>query len=169
MPGQYGQIAAFKAKLNHLDPRHFLLIGTKLRIPAASARPQRVKTQPAAYRTQSVASVPALIDYWAARRRKVLPPLDSYNLRLLAKQDGRCPLCGDHILSPDQPPQSPHAWERWWLGIIKRAIAADYLTHHGRGGTPDGNRTRLIHTSCHRSLQARRRRRPELATPSRLA
>src|SRR5271163_3502669 len=35
---------------------------------------------------------------------------------------------------PDQPPQSPHEWERWWLSIIKRAIAADYLTHHGRGG-----------------------------------
>ncbi|KZS67648.1 group II intron reverse transcriptase/maturase [Mycobacterium kansasii] len=112
---------------------------------------------------------PDLIDYWAARRRKVLPPLDSYNLRLLAEQDGRCPLCGDHILTPDQPPQSPHAWERWWLSIIKRAIAADYLTHHGRGSTLDGNRTRLVHTSCHRSLQARRRRRPESATPSGLA
>ena len=112
---------------------------------------------------------PDLIDYWAARRRKVKPPLDSYNLRLLAKQDGRCPLCGDHLLSPDQPPQSPHEWERWWLSIVKRAIAADYLTHHGRGGTPDGNRTRLIHTSCHRSLRARRRRRPEPATPSGLA
>ncbi len=112
---------------------------------------------------------PDLIDYWDARRRKVLPPLDSYNLRLLAEQDGRCPFCGDRILSPDQPPQSPHAWERWWLGIIKRTIAADNLTHHGRGGTPDGNRTRLIHTSCHRSLRARRHRNPEPTTPQRLA
>ena len=112
---------------------------------------------------------PDLTAYWAARRRKVLPPLDSYNLRLLAKQDGRCPLCGDHILTADQPPQSPQEWERWWLGIVKRAIAADYLTHHGRGSAPDGNRTRLVHTSCHRSLQARRRRRPESATPSGLA
>jgi RNA-directed DNA polymerase len=112
---------------------------------------------------------PDLTAYWAARRRKVLPPLDSYNMRLLAKQDGRCPLCGDHILTPDQPPQSPQAWERWWLSIIKRAIATDYLTHHGRGRAPDANRTRLVHTSCHRSLQARRRRRPESATPSGLA
>ena len=108
---------------------------------------------------------PDLVDYWAARRRKVKPPLDSYNLRLLAKQDGRCPLCGDHLLDPDQPPQSPHEWERWWLGVVRRAIAADYLTHHGRGGTPDGNRTRLVHTSCHRSLRlgnagARRHRSP---------
>ena len=50
---------------------------------------------------------PDLTDYWAARRRKIKPPLDSYNLRLLARQDGRCPLCGDHLLTADQPPQSP--------------------------------------------------------------
>jgi RNA-directed DNA polymerase len=112
---------------------------------------------------------PDLVDYWAARRRKVLPPLDSYNLRLLAEQDGCCPLCGDRILTPDQPPQSPHDWERWWLGIVKRAIAADFLTHHGRGGAPDGNHTRLVHTSCHRSLLARQRKRPVPATPSGLA
>jgi RNA-directed DNA polymerase len=87
---------------------------------------------------------PHLIDYWAARRRKVKPPLDDYNLRLLAKQDGHCPLCGDHLLVPDQPPQSPHEWERWWLSIARRAIAADHLTHHGRGGTPEGTE----HASC---------------------
>jgi RNA-directed DNA polymerase len=112
---------------------------------------------------------PDLTDYWAARRRKVKPPLDSYNLNLLAKQDGHCPLCGDHLLVPDQPPQSPHEWERWWLSIARRAIAADHLTHHGRGGTPDGNRTRLVHASCHRSLRARQRRNPVPATPAGLA
>jgi nucleoid-associated protein YgaU len=63
---RYGTTVAKLARINHLDPTHFLLIGTKLRIPHASARPQRVKTQSAAYRTQSVASVRALIDYWAA-------------------------------------------------------------------------------------------------------
>ena len=109
---------------------------------------------------------PHLIDYWVARRRKVKPPLDNYNLGLLAKQDGRCPLCGDHLLVPDQPPQSPHQWERWWLHVTRRAIAADYLTHHGRGGTLDGNRTRLVHTSCHRSLQLRKRRNPMLPSPA---
>jgi RNA-directed DNA polymerase len=114
---------------------------------------------------------PDLAAYWAARRRKVPPPLDDYNLRLLAKQDGRCPVCGDHLLTPDQPPQSPSQWERWWLGVVKRAIAVDYLTHHGSGGTPEGNRTRLVHASCHRSHQARQRRSPTSppATPSRLA
>jgi RNA-directed DNA polymerase len=114
---------------------------------------------------------PDLTDYWAKRRQKVKPPLDSYNLRLLARQDGRCPLCGGHLLTGDQPPQSPHEWERWWLGITRRAIAADYLTHHGRPNTLDGAQTRLTHASCHRSHMARNRRKPESspATPSRLA
>lgn len=115
---------------------------------------------------------PDLIDYWATRRRRVTPPLDTFNLRLLARQDGRCPLCGDHLLLADQPPQSPLAWERWWLTIARRAIAADYLTHHGQPGTPDGHRTRLVHASCHSRLQARQHSRKPVtqpATPQRLA
>ena len=109
---------------------------------------------------------PDLADYWAARRRRVKPPLDSYSLRLLTRQDGRCPLCGEHLLSPEQPPQSPREWERWWLGTARRAIAADRLVHDGHG-TPDGKRTRLIHASCGRELQARSRRTPapQPATP----
>jgi RNA-directed DNA polymerase len=114
---------------------------------------------------------PDLTGYWAARRLKVKPPLDSYNLRLLARQDGRCPLCGDHLLTDDQPPQSPWEWERWWLSIVRRAIAAEYLVHQDGRGTQDGIRTRLIHASCRRELQARKRKKPALqpATPSRLA
>ena len=53
-----------------------------------------------------------MTDYWAKRRRRVKPPLDGYNLRLIAKQGGRCPLCGSHLLTDDQPPQSPREWER---------------------------------------------------------
>ncbi|WKK14738.1 group II intron reverse transcriptase/maturase (plasmid) [Rhodococcus ruber] len=115
---------------------------------------------------------PVLRGYWAERRRRQPAPLDSYNLRLLAAQDGRCPLCGDHVLAPDQPPQSPLDWERWWLNVVRRAIAADYLVLHGRGGSSDnGNRTRLVHASCHRSLLARHRRKPDHppTAPSRLA
>jgi len=114
---------------------------------------------------------PDLADYWAARRQRVKPPLDRYNLRLLTRQGGRCPICRDYLLSPDQPPQSPREWERWWLSVARRAIAADYLAYQGGRGTPDGNRTRLIHTSCGRELQARKRRMPapEPATPSGLA
>jgi RNA-directed DNA polymerase len=114
---------------------------------------------------------PDLADYWATRRQRVKPPLDRYNLRLLTRQGGRCPICRDHLLSPDQPPQSPREWERWWQSVARRAIAADYLVYQDGHGTPDGNRTRLIHTSCGRELQARQRRMPapKPAMPSGLA
>ncbi|MCE3554497.1 group II intron reverse transcriptase/maturase [Pseudonocardia sp. RS11V-5] len=114
---------------------------------------------------------PALAEYWAQRRRRVRPPLDRHNLRLLDRQAGRCPLCADHLLTAEQPPQSPREWERWWLQVVRRAIAQDYLVHHGRADTPDGTRTRLVHASCHRALRARQRRTPatQICTPSRLA
>jgi RNA-directed DNA polymerase len=99
---------------------------------------------------------PALADYWATRRRKVKPPLDGYTLHLLTRQDARCPLCGEFLLSADQPPQSPHEWERWWLWLTRKAIVADYLVHHGRPGPADGDHTRLVHTSCHRGHLTRR-------------
>ena len=109
---------------------------------------------------------PGLADYWAMRRRKVPPPIDDYNLRLLTRQDGRCPLCGEHLLSPHQPPQSPPDWERWWLSVVRRAIASDHLTHHGQGRRPEGNRTRLVHASCHRRLRARRHASPAPPPPA---
>ena len=117
---------------------------------------------------------PALARYWAERRKKVKPPLDSYTLRLLTRQDGICPLCGDPLLNADQPPQSPEQWEQWWLHVTRKAIAASYLTHHGRPGPRHDDQTRLVHASCQRGLQARQRRKPEQqqlqpATPSRLA
>jgi RNA-directed DNA polymerase len=114
---------------------------------------------------------PALASYWARRRTKARPPLDSYSLRLLTRQDGRCPLCGDHLLSADQPPQSPQQWERWWLHVTRQAIAASYLAHHGRPGPAGGNKTGLVHASCQRALHARQRRTPatQPATPARLA
>jgi RNA-directed DNA polymerase len=101
---------------------------------------------------------PDLAEYWADRRRKVKPPLDGYTLRLLAKQDACCPLCGDHLLSADQPPQSPREWERWWLNVTRKAIVSDYLVHHGGPGSADGAHTRLVHASCHRAYLARTRR-----------
>jgi RNA-directed DNA polymerase len=105
---------------------------------------------------------PTLASYWAERRKKVKPPLDQYTLRLLTRQDARCPLCGDHLLTPDQPPQSPGQWERWWLQVTRQAIAASYLTHHGRPGPASGDQTRLVHASCQRALQTRQRKKPAL-------
>jgi RNA-directed DNA polymerase len=104
---------------------------------------------------------PDLSGYWAERRKKVRPPLDAYNLNLLSRQDGQCPLCGDPLLPAGQPPQSPGEWERWWLHVTRRAIAASYLVHHGRPGTPHDDLTRLVHASCQRGLNARQRGKPE--------
>jgi RNA-directed DNA polymerase len=114
---------------------------------------------------------PDLAEYWASRRQKVKPPLDTYTLALLSRQGARCALCGDHLLSADQPPQSPREWERWWLNVTRRAIVNDDLAHHGGPGSADGAHTRLVHTSCRRAHPARMGRKPALhpATPPRLA
>jgi RNA-directed DNA polymerase len=96
---------------------------------------------------------PALAGYWAQRRRKVKPPLDSYTVRLLSRQDGRCSLCGENLLTPDQPPQSPQGWEQWFLQVMKKAIKADYLVHHDTPSAARNKRTHLVHATCHRSKQ----------------
>jgi LysM repeat protein len=49
------------ARMNHLDPRHYLLIGTRLRVPHV----QHVTVRRVAYRTESVASIRSLLDRWA--------------------------------------------------------------------------------------------------------
>jgi LysM repeat protein len=59
---RYHTTVAKLAKLNHLDPSHYLLIGTKLRLPVAG---HVTTVSRVAYRTSSVASVRALIDHWA--------------------------------------------------------------------------------------------------------
>ena len=118
---------------------------------------------------------PALAGYWAERRKKVKPPLDSYTLRLLTRQDGMCPLCGDPLLI--RRPATP----------ISRAVGTVVAARHPQGDSrqlshpprearppPDDDQTRLVHASCQRGLQARQRRKPEQqqlqpATPSRLA
>jgi hypothetical protein len=59
----YHTTVARLARMNHLDPSHYLLIGARLRVP----RVHHVvgTTHRVAYRTQSVASVRALLDHWA--------------------------------------------------------------------------------------------------------
>ena len=94
---------------------------------------------------------PALAGYWAHRRQKVKPPLDSYTVRLLSRQDGRCSLCGENLLTPDQPPQSPQGWEHWFLQVTRQAIKADYLVHHDTPSAARSKRTHLVHATCHRS------------------
>jgi len=113
---------------------------------------------------------PAQAAYWADQRQRVKPPLDRYTLRLLTRQDGRCPLCGNHLLAAEQP-QSPQQWERWWLQVTRQAIAASYLTHHRRPGPAVNGETRLVHATCQRGRNARQRRTPaqQPAPPARPA
>jgi RNA-directed DNA polymerase len=101
---------------------------------------------------------PAQAGYWAHRRRKVSPPLDSYTVRLLSRQDGRCTLCGENLLTKDQPPQSPEGWERWFLQLARQAITADILVHHDTPSAAQGMRTHLVHDTC-----SRRRRRLQMS------
>jgi RNA-directed DNA polymerase len=99
---------------------------------------------------------PAQASYWAQRRQKVTPPLDAYTVRLLSRQDGQCSLCGENLLTPDQPPQTPEGWERWFLQVARKAIAADYLVHRSSSRTPGDNRTHLVHATCYRRRQPAR-------------
>ena len=100
---------------------------------------------------------PALAGYWAQRRRKVPPPLDSFTVRLLSRQDGRCTLCGENLLTKDQPPQTPEGWERWFLRLTRQAITEDILVHHDTPSAARSMRTHLVHDTCSR----RRRRQQE--------
>ena len=93
---------------------------------------------------------PGLAGYWSQRRQKVTPPLDDYTVRLLTRQDGRCSLCGENLLTPDQPPQTPQGWEHWFLGVTRKAIEADYLVHHDTPAAARRNRTHLVHATCRR-------------------
>jgi LysM repeat protein len=59
---RYHTTVAKLARVNHLDPAHYLLIGTKLRIPIS----HHLTATRVAERTMSVESVRSLLDYWAA-------------------------------------------------------------------------------------------------------
>ena len=96
---------------------------------------------------------PALTDYWAARRRRGRPPLGRARLRLLLKQRGRCPLCGDLLLHAEPSRNTPTNGNSG----SQRPQGDPPPRDHPRPGTRDTGGThafRLIHTHC-------RRRRPD--------
>jgi RNA-directed DNA polymerase len=91
---------------------------------------------------------PALANYWAARRRRGRPPLDRARLRLLHKQRGRCPLCGQLLLHTDHEPEHPDEWERW-ITATRKAVSHRALTFDtGPGETDTITVFRLVHTHC---------------------
>jgi RNA-directed DNA polymerase len=91
---------------------------------------------------------PTLTGYWAGRRRRKPPPLDRDTLRLIQRQQGRCPRCGDYLLHADHQPGSPEEWEQW-LAATRKAISRKSLTAGKRHRPTDD--IRLLHTNCHRS------------------
>jgi RNA-directed DNA polymerase len=87
---------------------------------------------------------PALTGYWAARRAKVPPPtIGMASWAPYQRQHGRCPFCGDWLLPADGTPPTPHQWEQW-LATTRKTI----ILVNRQSGTSD--KTRLIHTHCHR-------------------
>jgi RNA-directed DNA polymerase len=94
---------------------------------------------------------PALAEFWAKRRRRNKPPLDTATLRLLQVQNGRCLWCRELLLHADHEPQSPQEWEQW-LKATRKAIRKQAITADPGNGIPDNNIAvlRLTHTHCHR-------------------
>src|SRR6516225_4257050 len=96
--------------------------------------------------------VPALARYWAVRRRRGIPPLDPARLRLLQRQRGRCPLCGELLLHASQEPQHPDEWEQW-TKAVRVATRHQAISLDARPGTQGGPAVfSLIHTHCQRRL-----------------
>jgi RNA-directed DNA polymerase len=91
---------------------------------------------------------PALTGYWATRRQRGRPPLGRARLRLLQRQRGRCPLCGDLLLHADHEPGHPDEWERW-ITATRKAVSRNALAlAAGPGTTNTSIVIRLIHSHC---------------------
>jgi RNA-directed DNA polymerase len=86
---------------------------------------------------------PALAEYWAWRRRKAPLPIDNTSLRLLAAQNGRCPICGGSLVALDDRPQTPHAWEQWLASARKTTTIVARAS-----STSDTAKPRLTHANC---------------------
>jgi RNA-directed DNA polymerase len=77
--------------------------------------------------------------------------MPSQSVAVMPIQNDAGHLCGENLLHPDQPPQSPQGWEHWFLWVTKKAITADYLVHHDTPNAARSKRTHLVHATCHRT------------------
>ena len=107
---------------------------------------------------------PALTDYWAARRRRGRPPLDRARLRLVLKQRGRCPLCGELLLHADTEPQHPDDWALW-ITATSKAIRHHAVIVDAGPESLGYTAFRLIHTHCQRRLPDGSAGAPALCSP----
>ena len=87
---------------------------------------------------------PALVEYWASRRRKATLPINNTTRRLIEAQDGRCVICGGTLIADEGMPQNPRGWEKWLT--ITRDTINTIATR--RPGTSDEADARLVHTDC---------------------
>jgi RNA-directed DNA polymerase len=91
---------------------------------------------------------PALAEYWASRRRRAAPPpLEGSRLRLLQRQQGACPICGELLLYADHPPQSPQEWEQW-VRTMGKALSKRVVALNQWGESDTSSTLQLVHTQC---------------------
>ncbi len=98
---------------------------------------------------------PSLVDYWTERRRKRKPPpLDQHTLKLLAAQRSRCPNCGEQLLIAEDEPQSPAAWEQWFM-TASRTLRKQQVVRPADAQANKRSFYRLVHASCLQSTADR--------------
>ena len=86
---------------------------------------------------------PDLAGYWENRRRKGHGlTLDAGTLSLLARQENRCPYCGDPFFDLSRLPSSPEEWEHWWLSVLRRDIPRAASARGTRPQRAERNRPR---------------------------
>jgi RNA-directed DNA polymerase len=73
---------------------------------------------------------PALTAYWEARARSKLRFLPPNRKKLAARQGGRCPVCGDHLMNGEE-------------------LQVHHLTPRSRGGRDSYDNLALVHLYCH--------------------
>jgi RNA-directed DNA polymerase len=103
---------------------------------------------------------PDLTGYWENRRRKKTGlALDEGTLSLLARQENKCPQCGDPLIDVSCPPASPEEWEDWWLGVTRQDIPrAPSAAGSARPPAERGTARALMHMPCHRARTTAARR-----------
>jgi RNA-directed DNA polymerase len=84
---------------------------------------------------------PELADYWAQRRSRSVLPINNTSLRLLAAQDGCCPICKTPLFA--EQPQTPSDWAAWLTAARTTITIVKPAT-----GTSDEADHRLIHAAC---------------------
>jgi RNA-directed DNA polymerase len=87
---------------------------------------------------------PALVEYWARRRRRAPLPINKTTQELIEAQEGHCTICGGTLIAVDDPPQNPREWEQWL--VTNRQTINPIAAREP--GTPDTAEPRLAHAAC---------------------